>query len=122
MSGDAPSEQAAAELVGEAVWRRIHRLAELLRRSGADPSLSELLDAGTAMRHVDVGDRELLRVTLCSVLIKHPQHRAAFDVAFDRCFPARPASDDTRLASPHGPSAAGDRAAGGRHRRRRIRH
>jgi uncharacterized protein with von Willebrand factor type A (vWA) domain len=113
MTGEVPSEQAAAERVGEAVWRRVHRLAELLRRSGADPSLSELLDAATALRHVGIDDRELLRIALCAVLIKHPQHRPAFDVAFDRCFPPRPTASATEPggAAPDSPGAA-DRGHG----------
>ncbi|HEX6421289.1 MAG TPA: VWA domain-containing protein [Acidimicrobiales bacterium] len=92
MSGDggpAALDRRASAAVGEAVWTRVQRLTGELRAHGADVALSELLDAAEALRHVDVGDRSELKAGLRCVLVKHAHHEAAFDAAFDRCFPAR---------------------------------
>lgn len=85
----APAEQQARELVGDAVWARVQRLGGELRAGGADVALSELLDAAEALRHIDLANRDELRIALRCVLVKYPHHEERFAVAFDRCFPAR---------------------------------
>jgi uncharacterized protein len=90
MTGDGtPAERHACTLVGEAIWTRVQRLAAELRLGGADLALSELLDAAEALSHIDLGNRDQLRMALRCVMVKYPHHEARFAAAFDRCFPAR---------------------------------
>ena len=109
--GPAPAERHAGELVGDGIWARVHRLVRELRAAGAEVALSELLDAAGALRHIDVGNRDQLRVALRCVLVKHAHHEEQFAAAFDRLFPARPtgpaagadpATEDALAAPPGG--------------------
>lgn len=94
MTPPASSEDEALELVGAAIWDRIQQLIGQLRRAGAEVSLSEVLDAAEALRHINMSDRALLRIALRSALVKSPHLETIFDQAFDRSFPARPPTRD----------------------------
>jgi uncharacterized protein with von Willebrand factor type A (vWA) domain len=99
MSGDSAGwptdDHDAWAATGEGTWSHVHRLVDELRRAGADVALSQLLDAGEALRHVDLASRDELRIALRCVLVKHSHHEERFDAAFDRCFPARPVRPGT---------------------------
>ncbi len=69
-----------------------------LRSAGLPVSMTENLDAMTAVEHVDLREREVVRAVLGATLVKHQRHRPAFDTVFDVYF---------SLFSP----AAADRAA-----------
>ncbi len=60
---------------------------EALREAGLPVSLSEDLDAVTAVTHLGLADREGLRAGLASTLVKRQAHRATFDAIFDLFFP-----------------------------------
>jgi uncharacterized protein len=93
------------------VWARAQRLTGELRASGAEVALSELLDAARALAHVDLGNRAELRAALRCVLVKYPHHEAAFEAAFDRCFPTRWATGRTPAGDP-GPAPPAGSGAG----------
>src|SRR5690242_1880023 len=61
-------------------------LFEQLRAAGVAVSMSEVLDAADALRHLDLLDRPLVREALAASLVKRHQDRALFDELFDRCF------------------------------------
>jgi uncharacterized protein with von Willebrand factor type A (vWA) domain len=71
---------------GDAVLAMLLVLFEQLRAAGVGVSMSEVLDAADAMRHLDLLDRRQLREALAASLIKRHQDRALFDELFDRCF------------------------------------
>jgi uncharacterized protein with von Willebrand factor type A (vWA) domain len=71
---------------GDAVLAMLLVLFEQLRAAGVGVSMSEVLDAADALRHVDLLDRRLLREALAASLVKRHQDRAVFDELFDRCF------------------------------------
>jgi hypothetical protein len=57
-----------------------------LRAAGLPVSLTENVDAMQAVRHVPLDDREALRVAFAATMVKRPEHRPAFDAAFDAYF------------------------------------
>jgi uncharacterized protein with von Willebrand factor type A (vWA) domain len=61
-------------------------LAERLRHEGFDVSASELIDASTALCHVDIADRPLVREVLRCTMLKEADPARRFDVLFDRVF------------------------------------
>ena len=65
------------------------RLFAALRDGGVDVSLGEVLDAASAMRHVDLLDRDALRTAMQATLVKRPEDLAVFSSLFDECFPLR---------------------------------
>ncbi len=65
---------------------RLLALADALRRAGIDVSTGDVVDAGRALAVLDLGDRQVVRVGLRAVLIKHETDLAAFDRAFDLVF------------------------------------
>ena len=76
---------------------RVLQLAHLLRRSAVEVSTGELVDAAQAMQHLDLLDRETLRVGLRATMVKDPAAASRFDRAFDRAFRA---TDDDPAAGP----------------------
>ncbi|MCE1177612.1 MAG: VWA domain-containing protein [Micrococcales bacterium] len=58
-----------------------------LREAGLLVSVSESLDAVSAVGHIDLAERETLREAYAATLVKRQQHRDAFDTIFDIYFP-----------------------------------
>ena len=67
---------------------RLVTFIRLLRAQGLPVSVAESLDALHSVSHVGVHDRDLLRLTLRTALVKSHQDFAAFDALFDRFFSA----------------------------------
>ncbi len=66
-----------------------------LRSAGLPVSMTENLDAMTAMEHVDLQAREVVRSVLAATLVKQQRHRPAFDTVFDVYFSLfSPAAED----------------------------
>ncbi len=63
-----------------------------LRAAGLPVSLTENIDAMSAVRHVPLDDREALRVAMAATMVKRPEHRPAFDAVFESYFAMAPAS------------------------------
>jgi uncharacterized protein len=57
-----------------------------LRAAGLPVSTTENLDAMRAVEHVGLDDRDLLKSALGATLVKHRDHRPAFDTVFDVYF------------------------------------
>jgi len=74
---------------GDAILAMLLRLFAGLRDGGVDVSLGEVLDAASAMRHVDLLDRDALRTAMQATLIKRPEDLTIFSSLFDECFPKR---------------------------------
>lgn len=87
---------AAERTSGDAIVQRITRLGRSLQARGIEISLAELIDAGHAAQLIDLGSRDEFRVALRATMIKDERHYEAFDAAFDRLFPARPAGATDR--------------------------
>ena len=67
----------------------IERLVEFvhtLRHSGVRVSMAEAMDAGEALRHTPITDRQIFKTALQSVLVKEHEDIPAFDAAFERFF------------------------------------
>ena len=82
-----------------------------LRAAGLPVSTTENLDAMRAVEHVGLEDRALLRSALGATLVKHRDHRPAFDTVFDVYF-----SLFSPVVAPD--EGASGRAVERRHRRR----
>ncbi|HEY2273035.1 MAG TPA: VWA domain-containing protein [Jatrophihabitantaceae bacterium] len=65
-----------------------------LREAGLAVSVAEDLDAGEALGHIDLLDREELRASYAAALVKRHAHRGAFDTVFDLYFPATTGTPD----------------------------
>jgi uncharacterized protein len=74
---------------GDGILAMLLRLFAALREGGVDVSLGEVLDAASAMQHVDLLDRDALRTAMEATLIKRPEDLAIFASLFDECFPRR---------------------------------
>jgi uncharacterized protein with von Willebrand factor type A (vWA) domain len=61
---------------------------EELRAAGLPVSLTEHLDAASALHHVALEDRDALRTALGATLVKSTAHWAAFETAFEIYFSA----------------------------------
>jgi len=74
--------------------------SEELRAIGVPVSMVETGDAAEALTHTNLSDEDLVRETLATTLIKRPEHRHAFDVAFDVFFAVRAGlvTDDESVA------------------------
>lgn len=94
---------------------RLVALAGALRRAGIDVSTGDVVDAGRALSVLDVSDREVVRIGLRAVLIKHEPDLAVFDRAFDLVFgdaPDRGAGVDMAASvTPHALAGAVSSAA-----------
>jgi uncharacterized protein with von Willebrand factor type A (vWA) domain len=62
---------------------------EELRAVGIPVSMVEAIDAASALRHVDLGDRRRVKATLGATLGKHARHADAFETAFEIFFGLR---------------------------------
>jgi hypothetical protein len=71
----------------------------------------ETIDAIRAIAVIDIGDREALRATLASTMVKAERHLAAFDTAFDVFFALPPSGQAAESPSGVGPGA-GDGGGG----------
>ncbi|MGH9089544.1 MAG: VWA domain-containing protein, partial [Acidimicrobiales bacterium] len=60
-----------------------------LRAAGLPVSLTEHLDAATAVHHVPMEDRQALKYTLAATLVKSSNHWRAFETAFEVYFSPR---------------------------------
>jgi uncharacterized protein with von Willebrand factor type A (vWA) domain len=80
---------------GGSIADRTLQLGRALQASGVSVSLSELIDAANAAAQIDIGQRLQLRTALRATLVKDSRHYPAFDLAFERYFPLRLASDRT---------------------------
>lgn len=69
--------------------KSLSAFAEELRVIGVPVSMVETGDAARALRHTDLRDEQLVRETLATTMIKRPEYRHAFDVAFDVFFAVR---------------------------------
>jgi uncharacterized protein with von Willebrand factor type A (vWA) domain len=85
------------------------QLFEGLRAAGVDVSMMEVLDAATALTHLDLSDRPLLRQCLQATLVKRPEDREVFQRLFERCFPLR--LPDAAGAADAAGTPGGDRSA-----------
>lgn len=66
--------------------RNILRFVGTLRALGIPAGSGEVLDAMTALRHIDLRDRAQVKLTLSAVLAKDERARSLFDQAFDLYF------------------------------------
>ena len=57
-----------------------------LRSAGLPVSMTENLDAMRAVEHIDIAERDLFKAALGATLVKHHQHRPAFETVFDVYF------------------------------------
>jgi uncharacterized protein with von Willebrand factor type A (vWA) domain len=57
-----------------------------LRHIGLPISVSEHIDAVEALRFVDLGDRETVKIAVRSALVKDAEHQSAYDAVFDIYF------------------------------------
>ncbi|MFN7148471.1 MAG: VWA domain-containing protein [Microthrixaceae bacterium] len=62
-------------------------LAARLRRGGVHVSTSEVLDAVSALRHVDLAARSRVRAVLRATLVKDTSHEVLFRRSFEAVFP-----------------------------------
>ncbi|MEM9514067.1 MAG: VWA domain-containing protein [Actinomycetota bacterium] len=68
---------------------RVIRLGRALTARGLPVSMAETIDAVSALEHVDLGSRTVLRESLRVTMVKHPDVHADFDALFEQHFPAR---------------------------------
>ncbi len=73
-----------------------------LRAAGVPVSMVEAIDAMEALRHVDWSDREGLKATLATTLVKNARHSQAFDTVFEVFFALErsPAASDQETPGP----------------------
>lgn len=83
-----------------------------LRAAGVPVSMVETIDAMRALEVVDIGDREGLKSTLASTLVKAERHLSAFDTAFEIYF-ARAPHGPQQVSEGAGPRANGESGGGG---------
>jgi uncharacterized protein len=57
-----------------------------LRAAGLPVSMTENLDAMRAVEHVDIAERDVFKAALGATLVKHANHRNAFETVFDVYF------------------------------------
>ena len=103
--------------------RRLLEFAQTLRAHGVAVSVSETMDAVSAVAAAGV-ERETLREALAATLVKDEAERATFDRLFDAAFPlggraaapARRRRDGPRDAAGGGGGAGASGAGAGRHR------
>ena len=84
-----------------------------LRAAGVPVSMVETIDAMRAIEVVDIGDREALRATLASTMVKAERHLEAFDTAFDVFFALAPSGQASMSPSGVGSGAGDGGGAGG---------
>lgn len=89
-------------------------LVDELRAAGLPVSLTEHLDAASALLHIPLEDRDALKAALGATLVKSSAHWPAFETAFEVYFSARRApragGEDARAETGE---PVGERGAGG---------
>lgn len=65
---------------------RLIEFSEALRAAGVPVSISEDIDALTALKHIDISDRSRFKSTLSSTMIKRQAHKPTFDSLFNIYF------------------------------------
>src|SRR6185436_9424570 len=94
----------------EGVLAMLLALVNDLREAGIAVSMVEMLDAATALGHLDLLDRPVLRAGLAGTLVKRPEDLPIFQLAFDRCFaptaPGERAEPAPAEPAPPGPEVA----------------
>ncbi|ETW96668.1 MAG: hypothetical protein ETSY1_25660 [Candidatus Entotheonella factor] len=65
---------------------RLVQFIHLLREHGLRISVAESLDALNSVQHIGLDDRELLRLSLRTTLVKSQQDFGTFDALFERFF------------------------------------
>ena len=78
------------------------RFAGELRAAGLPVSLTETIDAASAVRQLPLDDRGVLRSALAATLVKREDHRATFDLLFDVFFAGGELPVPTGEGSPEG--------------------
>jgi uncharacterized protein with von Willebrand factor type A (vWA) domain len=91
-----------------ALTRALVRFGALLRRQSLPITPRQVLDAVRALDHLDVGDREEVRLGLRALLVTRPEEAAIFDKAFEAFWRVRTDADEVAeaLAGPAVPEAA----------------
>jgi uncharacterized protein with von Willebrand factor type A (vWA) domain len=84
-----PIGRSAGRTTGGSVADRTVQLGRALQAAGVNVSLSEIIDAVRSVREIDLARRSELHTALRSTMVKQARHYAAFELAFDRFFPAR---------------------------------
>lgn len=79
---------AAGRTVGSALLDQVRRFVDDLRRAGVPIGLTSLVEACTALGHVDLGAREQVRLALRCTLVKRTEDEPVFDALFDARFAA----------------------------------
>ena len=74
----------------DSLFDRLVRLTESLRRAGIEVSTGELIDASTALAHLDVADRAALKSAMRATLVKSAGEVDRFDRLFDLTFRTQP--------------------------------
>ncbi len=82
------TQNASAE-IGAPYRALLESFVQQLREAGLPISLSEYLDASEALGHGVLGNRDVLRNTLATTLIKHQNHLPIFYTIFDLFFTTR---------------------------------
>ncbi len=91
------------------LFDRLIGLAESLRRAGIEVSTGELIDASTALAHLDLADRSTFKAALRATLVKSALEVDRFDRLFELTFrtqaPPSPADSPTQPHSSPAPEA-----------------
>jgi uncharacterized protein with von Willebrand factor type A (vWA) domain len=92
-----------------ALTRAVVRFGGLLRRQSLPITPRQVLDAVRALDHLDVLDREEVRLGLRATFVTRPEEAAVFDRAFDAFWRARTEADEVAeaLAGPAVPEDGG---------------
>lgn len=85
---------------GGPLLEQVLHLAQLLRRSGVDVSTGEVIDASTALGHLDLSDRGVVRAGLRATLVKDVAGAERFDRLFDAAFRADPDRAPSAVTAP----------------------
>jgi uncharacterized protein with von Willebrand factor type A (vWA) domain len=80
----------AATAFGEGLLQAFWDFVAELRSAGVPASTTEVLDAMEALRHLQLEDREALKLGLAAALVKQVGHWHTFEMLFDLYFSARP--------------------------------
>jgi uncharacterized protein len=93
---------------GGPLFDRLVVLADALRRAGVDVSTGELIDAASALQHLELTDRRSLQAALRAAMVKSPDGLERFDRLFEIIF--RAGSLDGLSTADGGTATASDSA------------
>jgi uncharacterized protein with von Willebrand factor type A (vWA) domain len=79
----------AERAVAAAIVAQVGQLVADLRRVGVTAGLASVVEACSALGHVDLGQRDQVRLALRCTLVKRVEDEAAFDALFERRFGVR---------------------------------